>query len=56
MKIWWQSFIDASASAAYMTRLSEYLNSIAAPGTVVEVHGISPPDRGFRACQSFAAP
>ncbi|MDP2084797.1 MAG: aspartate/glutamate racemase family protein [Gemmobacter sp.] len=53
MKIWWQSFIDASASAAYMARLSEYLNSIAAPGTVVEVHGISPPDRGFSRLSEF---
>lgn len=47
MKIWWQSFIDASASAAYIARLTAYLNGIASPGTVVEVHGISPPDRGF---------
>ena len=47
MRIWWQSFIDATASAAYVARLSEYLNGIASPGTVVEVHGISPPDRGF---------
>lgn len=47
MRIWWQSFIDASASAAYLARLSGYLNEIAAPGTTVTVHGISPPDRGF---------
>lgn len=47
MRIWWQSFIDASASAAYVARLTEYLNGIASPGTVLEVHGISPPDRGF---------
>lgn len=53
MKIWWQSFIDATSSAAYMARLSEYLNTIAAPGTVVEVHGISPPDRGFSRLSEF---
>jgi Asp/Glu/hydantoin racemase len=47
MKIWWQSFIDGSASAAYIGRLTDYLNGIASPGTVVEVHGISPPDRAF---------
>lgn len=47
MKIWWQSFVDESASAPYMARLSAYLNEIASPGVVVEVHGVSPPDRGF---------
>lgn len=47
MRIFWQSFIDATASAAYLARLTEYLNRIAAPGTTVDVHGISPPDRGF---------
>jgi Asp/Glu/hydantoin racemase len=47
VKIWWQSFIDASASAAYIARLTEYLNSIASPGTEVLVHGITPPDRAF---------
>lgn len=47
MKIWWQSFIDAQTSAAYIARLSDYLNAIASPGTEVEVQGITPPDRGF---------
>lgn len=47
MRIWWQSFIDASASPAYITRLTGWLNGIASPGTVIEVHGITPPDRGF---------
>lgn len=53
MKIWWQSFIDASASAAYVARLGEYLNRIASPGTTVEVHGISPPDRAFSRLSEF---
>lgn len=53
MRLFWQSFIDATASAPYMTRLSEYLNSIAEPGTSVEVHGISPPDRGFCRLSEF---
>ncbi|MFN4098262.1 MAG: aspartate/glutamate racemase family protein [Pararhodobacter sp.] len=53
MKIWWQSFIDASSSAAYLARLTEYLNRIATPGTSVEVHGISPPDRGFSRLSEF---
>ncbi len=53
MKIWWQSFIDAQTSAAYIARLSEYLNAIASPGTEVEVHGITPPDRGFSRLSEF---
>lgn len=47
MRIYWQSFIDASASAPYMARLAAYLNAIAAPGTTVEVSGLSPPDRDY---------
>ncbi|MDU3129922.1 MAG: aspartate/glutamate racemase family protein, partial [Bradyrhizobium sp.] len=47
MRIFWQSFVDASVNAPYMARLSEYLNAIAAPGTSVHVEGISPPDREF---------
>src|SRR5678815_2868417 len=47
MRIFWQSFVDASVNAPYMARLSEYLNNIAAPGTTVQVEGISPPDREF---------
>lgn len=53
MKIWWQSFIDAASNPAYITRLSAYLNSIATSGTTVEVHGISPPDRGFSRLSEF---
>lgn len=53
MKIWWQSFIDASASAAYIARVSTYLNTIAMPGTTIEVHGISPPDRAFSRLAEF---
>lgn len=53
MRIFWQSFIDATASAAYLTRLSTYLNAIAEPGTVVDVFGISPPDRHFGRLAEF---
>ncbi|MBP1849611.1 aspartate/glutamate racemase family protein [Rhizobium halophytocola] len=53
MRIFWQSFIDETASAAYMARLSDYLNGIAEPGTTVEVHGISPPDRSFGRLSEF---
>jgi Asp/Glu/hydantoin racemase len=47
MRIFWQSFIDETASRPYMERLSTYLNAIAAPDTKVTVAGISPPDRDF---------
>ncbi|MDE1991223.1 MAG: hypothetical protein KGI75_01915, partial [Rhizobiaceae bacterium] len=42
-----------TASAAYMKRLSDYLNSIAEPGTTVDVFGISPPDRHFGRLAEF---
>ena len=41
MRIFWQSFVDASVNAPYMARLSEYLNNIAASGTTVHVEGIT---------------
>lgn len=47
MRIFWQSFVDESASAPYLARLRDYLNGIAAPGVTVEVAGLSPPDRDF---------
>jgi len=53
MRIFWQSFVDATASASYMTRLAGYLNEIAAPGTSVHVEGISPPDRDYGRLAEF---
>jgi Asp/Glu/hydantoin racemase len=53
MRIFWQSFVDASVNAPYMARLAEYLNGIAAPGTSVHVEGISPPDREFGRLAEF---
>src|SRR5919197_560916 len=47
MRIFWQSFVDASVNAPYMALLADCLNNIAAPGTTVHVEGISPPDREF---------
>lgn len=46
-RLWWQSFVDPSQNAPYLDRLREYLNEIAEPGTTVDVHGTTPPDRGF---------
>ncbi len=47
IRLWWQSFVDPSLNAPYLERLGAYLNEIAAPGTFVTVHGMTPPDRGF---------
>jgi Asp/Glu/hydantoin racemase len=53
MRLLWQSFVDATQNAAYLDRLSAYLNEIAAPGTSVEVRGVSPPDRDFGRLTEF---
>jgi Asp/Glu/hydantoin racemase len=53
VKIYWQSFVDASASRPYMERLDSYLNAIAAPGTSVHVAGLTPPDRDFGRLTEF---
>ncbi|MFT5389853.1 MAG: allantoin racemase [Gammaproteobacteria bacterium] len=53
MKIFWQSFVDPTQNAAYLQRLASYLNEIADPGTTVEVHGTSPPDRDFGRLTEF---
>lgn len=47
LRIFWQSFVDMRQNAPYLERLSTYLNSIAAPGTTVAVHGTTPPARDF---------
>lgn len=53
MRIWWQSFVDATQNAAYLERLTEYLNEIAQPGNRVEVTGVTPPDRDFGRLTEF---
>jgi allantoin racemase len=53
MRIWWQSFVDATQNPAYLERLSTYLNEVAAPGASVEVKGITPPDRDFGRLTEF---
>ena len=53
MRIWWQSFVDAKGNAAYFDRLTAYLSGIASPGTEIDVHGISPPDRDFSRLSEF---
>jgi allantoin racemase len=53
MRLLWQSFVDATQNPAYLERLATYLNDIAAPGTSVEVKGMSPPDRDFGRLTEF---
>jgi allantoin racemase len=53
MRIFWQSFVDATVSGPYLHKLAGYLNGIAAPGTTVHVEGLSPPDRDFGRLSEF---
>jgi allantoin racemase len=53
MKVFWQSFVDASLNAPYLAKLSSYLNEIAAPDTSVHVAGMTPPDRDFGRLSEF---
>jgi Asp/Glu/hydantoin racemase len=53
MRVFWQSFVDETASAPYLKRLKAYLSEIAAPGVSVDVSGISPPDRDFGRLAEF---
>lgn len=53
MRLLWQSFVDATQNAAYLDRLGAYLNDIAAPGTRVDVRGMTPPDRDFGRLTEF---
>ena len=47
VRIWYQSAIDPDESPAYIGALQSYLDEIAGPGVRFDVHGISPPQRGF---------
>ena len=53
MRIWYQSFIDVEAQAPYFKRLRDYIDSVKAPGTTIDVHGIFPPDRFFHPITEF---
>ena len=53
-RIWYQSFVDPVEQSSYMNRLSARLQSLAAPGTTIDVYGISPPDRFFHPMTEFA--
>ena len=47
MRVFWQSFLDETASAPYLKRLASYLQEIASPGVTVDMRYMSPPDREF---------
>ena len=53
MRLLWQSFVDATQNAAYLDRLATYLNDTAAPGTCIDVRGMTPPDRDFGRLTEF---
>lgn len=53
MRLLWQSFVDETENAPYFARLAGYLADIAAPGTTVDVKGMSPPDRDFGRLTEF---
>lgn len=44
MRIYYQSFLDPEEQPSYFARLGSFLESVADPGTEIEVGGISPPD------------
>ena len=52
-RIWYQSFVDPTEQAPYIDRLRDRLRLLAAPGVIVDVHGISPPDRFFHPITEF---
>jgi Asp/Glu/hydantoin racemase len=53
MKILWQSFVDEDTNAAYLQRLSEYLNKTVSNGAEVDVIGLTPPARDFGRLQEL---
>ncbi len=53
MRLLWQSFVDQTQNAAYFQRLHAHLSKLAAPGTTIELKGMSPPDRDFGRLTEF---
>ena len=53
IRIRWQSFADVAQNRPYFTRLHQYLNEISSSETVVDVFGITPPDRDFGRLTEF---
>jgi Asp/Glu/hydantoin racemase len=53
IRVWYQSFVHPAEQAPYIERLQGFLNSVAAAGTIFEVHGLDPPDRHFHPLTEF---
>ena len=53
IRVWYQSFVHHAEQAPYIERLQGFLNSVAAAGTIFEVHGLDPPDRHFHPLTEF---
>jgi allantoin racemase len=53
MKIWYQSFVDPTAQAAYFRALGNALTAAADPGVTFELHGIVPPDQELNRVTEF---
>jgi Asp/Glu/hydantoin racemase len=52
-RIWYQSFVDEREQGPYIDRLRARLNRLGGSSTIVEVHGITPPDRHFHPITEF---
>jgi Asp/Glu/hydantoin racemase len=52
-RVWYQSFVHPAEQAPYIERLQAFLKSVAAAGTIFEVHGLDPPDRHFHPLTEF---
>ena len=53
MRVCWQSYVNAVEQAAYIDRLSAYLDEIAAPGVDYTVWDLTPPDRDLHRVSEF---
>ena len=52
-RIWYQSFVDDEHGKVYWDHLREHLSAVTAPGTSVQVHGITPHDSYAHAIVEF---
>lgn len=44
IRIWYQSYVDYENGRTYWDRLREHLKEVVDPGTIVDIHGITPHD------------
>lgn len=53
MKIWYQSYVDYENGATYWDELRKHLDAVAAPGTAIDIKGITPFDSYAHAIVEF---